>query len=359
MNFLNNSNIIGLSPMDGITDEAFRLVQTKISKPDLIFTEFVSAEGISRGGVKLYDTLLYSPEERPIIGQLFGKDPDSFYKSAIILCELGFDGVDINMGCPAKTVTQHGSGASLIAKPDLAIDIIQSVKKGINDWYSGKIKITDLCLNKKTLEVITRNRKYSKITSNNDVSLSSKRDVDLSTEGFRPTISVKTRLGITESIVDTWIPKLLAQDLDFLTIHGRTLKQAYAGVANWEEIQKVVNLAKNTKTKIFGNGDIQNRKQGLKYCKKYGVDGVLIGRASSGNPWCFNDYIASPKEKFSAMLLHSQLFETTFPHRQFDSLRKHFLLYTKNLSNAKSLRMKLIRLNSVKELLSLEDEFNS
>ena len=337
--------------MDGITDEAFRLVQTKIAKPDLMFTEFVSAEGISRGGIKLYDILLYSSEERPIIGQLFGKDPESFYKSAIILCELGFDGVDINMGCPAKTVTQHGSGASLIAKPDLAINIIQSVKKGINDWYSGKTKITDLSLNKKTLDVITRNKKYSGINVETFC--------ETSLPKTKPTLSVKTRLGITESTVDNWIPLLLAQDLDFLTIHGRTLKQAYAGVANWEEIKKVVNLAKNTKTKIFGNGDIQSRQQGIKYCQKYGVDGVLIGRSASGNPWCFNNHIPSPKEKFTAMLLHSQIFQEVFPHRQFDSLRKHFLLYTKNLSNAKSLRMKLIRLNSVKELLSLEDEFNS
>ena len=347
MNFTTDY-IIGLSPMDGITDEAFRLVQTKIAPADLMFTEFVSAEGISRGGVKLYDTLLFSRQERPIIGQLFGKDPNSFYKSAIILCELGFDGVDINMGCPAKTVTQHGSGAALIANPKLALQIIESTKKGIEDWYTGKTKISDLGLNKKTLDVIKRNQKYSQIIDNRR-----------STINNRPSISVKTRLGTTESIVDTWIPILLDQDLDFLTIHGRTLKQAYAGVANWEEIKKVVNMAKNTKTKIFGNGDIQNRQQGIEYCQKYGVNGVLIGRAASGNPWCFNNHTASPKERFSAMLLHSQLFETTFPSRQFDSLRKHFLLYTKNLSNAKSLRMKLIRLNSVKELLSLEDEFQS
>lgn len=348
MKFLNQLNIIGLSPMDGITDEAFRLVQTKICKPNLMFTEFVSAEGISKGGVKLYDTLLFSQEERPIIGQLFGKDPDSFYKSAIILCELGFDGVDINMGCPAKTVTQHGSGASLISKPELAVEIIQSVKKGIDDWFLGKTKITDLGLNKKTLEVISRNKKYSNLQSST-----------YNIPSNKPTISVKTRLGTTESIVATWIPILLEQDLDFLTIHGRTLKQAYAGIANWDEIQKVVKLAKNTKTKIFGNGDIQNHQQGVEYCQKYGVDGVLIGRAASGNPWCFNNQLASPKEKFSAMLLHSQLFKTIFPHRQFDSLRKHFLLYTKNLSNAKSLRMKLIRLKSVKELLLLEEEFSS
>ncbi len=341
-NFLSKSNIVALSPMDGITDEAFRLVQCQIAKPDLLFTEFVSAEGISRGGIKLYDTLLFSSQERPIIGQLFGKDPDSFYKSAIILCELGFDGIDINMGCPAKTVTQHGSGAALIGKPDLAVEIIQKTKQGIDDWFSGKVKISEIGLNQKTLDVINKNLKYSQLKNKSK---------------NKPTISVKTRLGITHSIIEEWAPILLKQGLDFLTIHGRTLKQAYAGTADWSEIQKVVDLAKMTKTKIFGNGDIQNRQQGIKYCQKYGVNGILIGRAAGGNPWCFSNHIATTKEKFSAMLLHAQIFNQVFPHRAFDSLRKHFLLYTTDFPNAKSLRMKLVRLNSVKELLSLEDEF--
>lgn len=334
--------------MDGITDEAYRLLQTEIAKPDLIFTEFVSAEGISHGGVKLYDTLLFSAKERPIIGQLFGKNPESFYKSAIILSELGFDGIDINMGCPAKTVTQNGSGAALIGKPDLAIEIIQATKKGIDDWFSGKIKVTDLGLNQKSLAVIERNKKYSGINHRTSM-----------IKHLRPTISVKTRLGISESIIETWASILLAQDLDFLTIHGRTLKQGYAGSADWSEIQKVVKLAKNTKTKIFGNGDIQSKSQGIEFCQKYGVNGVLIGRAACGNPWCFNDYTATPKERFSAMLLHAQFFTEIFPHRRFDSLRKNFLFYASGLSNAKQLRSKLVRLNSINDLLQLEADFQS
>ena len=341
-NFLSKKKIVGLSPMDGVTDEAFRLVQTRIAKPDLMFTEFVSAEGISRGGIKLYQTLLYSPQERPLIGQLFGKDPESFYKSAVILCELGFDGIDINMGCPAKTVTHHGSGAALIEKPDLAVEIIQSVRRGIGDYCSKKVKITDIDLNQKTLNIIKQNQKYSKITKKNKV---------------KPTLSVKTRLGIDSSIVEKWIPVLLKQPIDFLTIHGRTLRQAYAGQADWNEIQKIVKMAKGTGIKIFGNGDIRNKKQGIEYCKKYGVDGILIGRSAGGNPWVFNNHIATPSEKFSAMLLHAQIFGQVFPHRCFDSLRKHFLLYTSDFPHAKSLRMKLVRLNSVKELLSIEDEF--
>jgi len=331
--------------MDGVTDEAFRLLQTEIAKPDLMFTEFVSAEGISHGGVKLYDTLLFSSEERPLIGQLFGKDPESFYKSAVILSELGFDGIDINMGCPAKTVTQNGSGAALIGKPELAVEIITKTKQGIEDWFSGKTKITDLGLNQKTLDIIARNKKYSQIKE----------------EKNRPTISVKTRLGITESIIESWAPILLAQNLDFITIHGRTLKQGYSGQANWSEIQKVVELAKNTKTKIFGNGDVENKIQALEFCQQYGVDGILIGRAACGNPWCFSkdNHLATPKERFSAMLLHAQLFTTVFPHRRFDPLRKNFLFYASGLNNAKQLRNKLVRLNSVSELLQLEGDFLS
>ena len=346
MSFLTNTPIIALSPMDGVTDEPFRLIQNQIAKPDLIFTEFVSAEGISHGGVKLYDTLLFSLEERPIIGQLFGKDPESFYKSAVILSELGFDGIDINMGCPAKTVTQNGSGAALIGKPDLAIEIIKKTKQGIEDWFLGKTKITDLELNQKTLDIIARNKKYSQIKSSPD---------------FKPTISVKTRLGIDKSIIEFWAPVLLSQNLDFLTIHGRTLKQGYSGRADWSEIQKVVELAKNTKTKIFGNGDIENKIQALEFCQKYGVNGVLIGRSACGNPWCFSsdNHFATPKERFSVMLLHAQLFTTIFPHRRFDSLRKNFLFYASGLTNAKQLRNKLVRLNSVSELLQLEGDFLS
>ena len=343
-NFLNNSQIIALSPMDGITDEAFRLLQTEIAKPDLIFTEFVSAEGISHGGLKLFDNLLFSQEERPIIGQLFGKDPESFYKASIILCELGFDGIDINMGCPAKTVTQHGSGAALIKKPKLAVEIIKAVQSGIDDWSKNKIKLSDLKLNQKTLKIIERNKKYSQTST---------------IKHLRPTISIKTRLGIDKSIIESWIPILLAQNLDFLIIHGRTLKQGYSGQADWNKIQKVVTLAKNSKTKIFGNGDIESKSQALEFIKKYGVDGVLIGRAACGNPWCFKDYPASPKEKFSAMLLHAQIFKSVFPNRRFDSLRKHFLFYSKSLPHAKNLRQRIVRLNSINDLLLLEDEFVS
>lgn len=338
--FIHSQNIIGLSPMDGYTDEPFRLVVTKISKPDVIFTEFVSAEGLSRGGVKLYDTLLYSPTEHPIVGQLFGKDPESFYKSAVVLCHLGFDGIDINMGCPAKTVTQHGSGAALIGKPELASEIIKSVQSGVDDWFNKKVSINDLNLNKKTIEVIKRNLKYSGKTII-----------------CHPTISIKTRIGVEKPVTPGWISHLLKHNLDFITLHGRTLKQGYSGVADWEEIKKAVDIAKGSNTLIWGNGDIQSRQQGIEYCQKYGVTGVLIGREALGNPWAFCDKVPDIREKFQTMVLHANLFQQIFPHRLFDGLRKNFLLYTSGHPHAKHLRAKLVRLNSLPELYALEDEF--
>jgi len=347
--------VIGLSPMDGITDEPFRLLQTRISKPDLIFTEFVSAEGLSRGGIKLYDVLLYSPEERPIVGQLFGKDPESFYKSAIVLAHLGFDGVDINMGCPAKTVIQHGSGGALIENPKLASEIIKSVKKGISDWSLGKVTIDNLDLNQKTHEVIKRNLKYSGI--NNLPCQREKPPATARGEGLKPSVSIKTRLGVVDPVYKTWVPFLLEHKLDFLTIHGRTLKQGYSGTADWSAISECAEMAKQTNTPILGNGDIQSRQQGLEYCQKYGLSGVLIGRASMGNPWIFENREASVKEKFSTILLHTQLFESIFPLRRLDSLRKHFLLYSSGHPHAKKLRAQLVKVNSLADLLSLEEEF--
>lgn len=347
--FFHSQKIIGLSPMDGITDEAFRHTQCQIVKPDLIFTEFVSAEGLAHSAVKLFDTLLFSSQERPIIGQLFGKDPDSFYIAAVILCHLGFDGIDINLGCPAKTVTQHGSGAALIDKPKLASQIIKSVQKAISDFAGSKVTIKDLKLKQKVLKVIDRNIKYS--------------GSPLVKEGLGeivlPTLSVKTRLGTTTDTSDTWITFLLLHHLDFLTLHGRTLKQGYSGVANWDSIARAAKLAKKANTPIFGNGDVQSRAQAIEYCQKYGIDGVLIGRAAMGNPWAFNDEKPDFKEKFSAMLLHAKNFTDIFPSRRFDPLRRHFLLYVSGHPSAKQLRGEIVKLTSTDQLYALEERITN
>jgi len=340
--------IVALSPMDGITDESFRLTQSQIAKPDLIFTEFVSAEGLAHNAVKLFDTLLYSPGERPIIGQLFGKDPDSYYIAAVILCFLGFDGIDINFGCPAKTVTQHGSGAALIDKPELASQIIKSVQRAISDFAENKVSIKDLKLKEKVLKVIERNKKYSS---------------PLVKEGLGeivvPTLSVKTRLGISADVSDTWIPFLLSHHLDFLTLHGRTLKQGYGGQADWDSITRSAELAHQSNTIFFGNGDIQSKKQAFDYCQKYGVNGVLIGRAAMGNPWAFSDTIPDFKEKYQAMLLHAKNFKNVFPARRFDPLRRHFLLYVSGHPHAKELRLEIVKLTGIDQLCALEDRITN
>lgn len=328
--------------MDGLTDEPFRLIQAKIAKPDLIFTEFVSAEGLAHNAVKLYDHLLYSDIERPIIGQLFGKDPDSFYTAALILCHLGFDGIDINMGCPANTVTQHGSGAALIDKPDIASAIITAVQSAITDYSSHSRTLSDLNLKEKTLEVINKNNNYSH-NSNKE----------------KPTLSIKTRLGTNSSVVERWIPFLLNHKPDFITLHGRTLKQAYSGLADWSEIQKSALLARQVNTPLFGNGDIQSREQGILNCQKYGTSGVLIGRACLGNPWIFKlePYLANVKEKFDTMLLHAQIARKLFPSRKFDYLRGQFLFYASSHPQAKHLRSKIIRISTLDQLCALEDDF--
>jgi len=349
---LKHGNIIGLSPMDGITDVVFRELLCQISKPDILFTEFVSAEGISRGGIKLFDHLLFTPNQRPIIGQLFGKDPDSFYLAALILCFLGFDGIDINLGCPAKTVVHHGGGAALIGNLELTSRIIQSVQSAVTDFSSGKIKLNQLQLNQKTFEVIDHNLKISGLPFSRGDG-----PIYIGPEGFRPSISVKTRLGLSESVVSTWIPHLLQHNLDFITLHGRTLKQGYSGLADWEQIASAVNLAATTSTKIIGNGDIQSRQQGIDYCQKYHVSGVLIGRASLGNPWVFSDHLPTPSEKYSCALNHFRLFQQFFPARTTDSLRRHFLAYASGLPNAKQLRAKLVRVSTLNDLLSLEKDF--
>jgi tRNA-dihydrouridine synthase len=335
--------VIGLSPMDGITDEAFRLTQSEIAKPDLVFTEFVSAEGLAHNAVKLFDHLLFLPKERPIIAQLFGKDPTSFYFAALVLCHLGFDGIDINLGCPAKTVTQHGGGAALIDNPKLAKEIILSVKKAISDFQANPKILINQKLKKKFLEVIDRNLKYS---------------------GFSPksqniTLSLKTRLGIDHSVINAWIPHLCSLGPDFITLHGRTLKQGYGGVADWDQISIAANLCHDQGIKIFGNGDLFSHQMALDYCQKYHTDGALIGRAALGNPWLFADKKVEFREKFKAMQIHARHFQEIFPGRRFDSLRRIFLLYISGHPHASALRQKIITFTGFDQLCSLEAEMTN
>ncbi|HOZ81002.1 MAG TPA: tRNA-dihydrouridine synthase [Candidatus Woesebacteria bacterium] len=336
MNWLDQKKtFIGLSPMDGITDEAFRLTQIQVARPDVIFTEFVSAEGLAHHAVKLYSHFWFEDQERPIIAQLFGKDPESFYIASQIVLHLGFDGVDINMGCPAKTVTQHGSGASLIDKPDLAKEIILAVKRGVADYSSAK-NLNHLHLPPKVTTALLPLAK--KAVSH-------------------PTISLKTRLGVLSPKLD-WISFLSQFNLDLITLHGRTLKQGYSGQADWQLINQAKEIIKNNcASKFFGNGDLNSLKQAQEYLDQYGLDGVLIGRAAMGNPWVFSDHQPTWLEKFNALIYHTEQFQRLYPNSRLDPLRRHYLLYTHSHPKAKELRQKLVTLTTIDQLLALEPEF--
>lgn len=350
MNFLKYiqvNKIVGLAPMDGYTDEPARLVQTKIAKADVMFSEFVSAEGLSRGSVKLFDPLLYQKEEKPIIAQLFGKDPESFYKATIICLELGFDGVDINMGCPSKKVANHGGGAALIAKPILAEILIDQVLKARDDWGSNNVSIDKLYLDKKSMTAFLKCKKYS--------------GIDKINKKIKPTVSVKTRLGIESDKSIEWIARLAKKPIDLITLHGRTLKQGYAGKADWGAIEKACKIAKeiNPKLIFWGNGDVKTRTEANKYIEKYKVDGVLIARSSVGNPWVFEEIERNIdiSEKYKAMLIHAQIFTDVFPKRSLEHIRAKLLAYTKNFRKAKILRKKLIRVANIADLVKLEEDF--
>ncbi len=335
---------VGLAPMDGVTNEPFRLTQVQLSRPDVVFTEFVSAEGITRGGIKLFDELLYSSIERPIVGQIFGKDPDAFYKAAIILSHLGFDRIDINMGCPAKTVTEHGSGAALIANPALASELIKATQQGISDYIKGTNDAIKVAFNQKTAEAINRNIHYSQFDPKNDHRK----------EGIP--LSVKTRVGITDPSLEIWVEHLLSHNLDYLTVHGRTLKQMYSGLADWDLIALAAKLSSSTKTKVWGSGDIKTRMQAEEYGQKYHVDGVLIGRAAMDNPWCFENKTGTLNQRIDAMIFHTKSFLQLFPDRRIDHLRKIYLSYSSGLPNAKELRLKLVAVKSLADLEALKLE---
>ncbi len=331
--------IIGLSPMDGVTNVAFRYTQAKISKPDLIFTEFVHTDGLFFNPARVLRPFAYTPIEHPIVAQLYGKNPDHFYIAAHIVSFLGFDGLDLNMGCPAKTVVNSGGGAALIDNPSLASEIIKATQKGLADFAKTK-KIDHLGFKKKNLEAIYAfKERYS-----------------LKTSKVLPLpLSVKTRIGTQKPNIKKWISFLLGYDLAAITIHGRLLKDGHGGDVAWDQIELASKLRTKTKpnTLILGNGGVANRKQAQDLCEKHSLDGILIGQASFGNPWVFSNHSPDRGERIGAMKTHAKAFDQFSPESHFESLRKHFIWYTKGLKDARSLRQKIITFTSQKDLKDL------
>ncbi len=336
--------ILGLSPMDGVTDVAFRYMMAKTHKPDVIYTEFVNVEGLTRGAVSMLHHLVYNKIERPIVAQIYGIETDSFYKVALMCCFLGFDGIDINMGCPANKVARRNSGAGLIRVPDQAKKIIRTCKQAAKDWSEG-ITLKEAGLRPK---LITALQQMSPSTVNRDTH----------PHKLIP-ISVKTRTGINQIIAEEWAKILLEEEPAVLAMHGRTLKQMYTGEANWEVLGKVAKIAKQTDTIFLGNGDIQSLKDAHEKIKKYGTDGALIGRATCGNPWFFSGIEPTIKERFKAAIDHARCFEEMSMKNAFFAMRKHLAWYCRGFDGARELRKELMQTNSSTEVEEILSNFQS
>ncbi|MCX6724102.1 MAG: tRNA-dihydrouridine synthase [Candidatus Staskawiczbacteria bacterium] len=321
--------IMALAPMSGVTDEAFRLMLLKYGRPDVFWTEFVSAEGLfSKGRDHCLKLLNFNKKERPIVAQLFGAKPSDFEKAARLVAELGFDGVDINMGCPDRNIEKKGGGAALIKDSHLAKEIIKATLRGAR---GGQKKIP---------------------------------------------VSVKTRVGYKKNQIDKWIPALLEEDIAVLTVHFRTRNETYASSARWELAKEVVSLRNKyaPKTLILGNGDVKSLADARELVKKSGVDGVMVGRAVLQNPWFFAPRSLSEvgftklptiQERLKAIIKHAEIFDKIHKdsqrkngsYKQFDAMKKYFHSYAKGFTGAKELREKLMKVKNTEETKMVVKDF--
>ena len=350
--------VIGLSPMDGVTDAPFRRIVVRYGAPDVTLTEFTNVGDMCHGRHAL-SSLLYSNEERPVVAQLYGKDPALFYEAAHVVCELGFDGLDINMGCPSKNVAASGSGAGLIRTPDLAGEIIRAARQGVLDWANGQT-LRGAGLKAARVELVaSMNAAWSRLPARRRVI----------------PVSVKTRLGYDSVIVERWISQLLHERPVVISLHGRTLEQMYRGSADWTAIAQAVRLARGTGTLVFGNGDVQTMQDVVTRVRDTGVHGVLIGRGTLGTPWFFRtkeparaqaalgrrddapegleavlDVEVPLEERFRIMIEHAREFETIFGGEWFPRMRKHLAWYCKGFPHAAALRASMVRASSSRDV---------
>lgn len=329
--------IIGLSPMDKITDPAFRYMIAKYGKPDVIYTEFVNVEGLARGAVSMLKKFIYRKNERPIVAQIYDVEPESFYKVALMVCYLGFDGIDINMGCPATKVARRDAGAGLIRQPNQAKKIIRAVKQATEDWKNG-ITLKEAKIRPKIINALKKMKPRAATRK-------------------RIPVSVKTRTGIDKVVAEEWVKHLLEEKPTVIAMHGRTLKQMYAGEANWETLGKVAKIVKKTDTLFLGNGDVQSIDDAKEKIKTYDVDGVLVGRATLGNPWFFSGHKPTIKDRFKAALDHTRYFEKVRMRNVFFPMRKHLAWYCKGFDGARELRKELMQTNSSEDVKGILNRF--
>jgi tRNA-dihydrouridine synthase len=299
--------ILVQAPMEDVTDTVFRQIIAKCGKPDVFFTEFTNVEGLcSRGRDKVGKRLIFAPSEKPIVAQVWGKTPEKFLEATKMIKLRGFDGIDINMGCPQKNVTKKGACGALIDNPILAKEIFIAVRGG-----AGSLPI-----------------------------------------------SIKTRIGVKNIQTEKWTSFLLGLNPDTLIVHGRTVAEMSNVPCHWDEIGKVVKLRNSLKSKtlIIGNGDIKTRKDALEKIKKYDLDGVMIGRGIFDNLWIFNKNInlikISYQEKIKLLIKHVTLFDKTWgKEKNFSMMKKFYKIYISDSPDAKNVRMELMKLKTAAETL--------
>lgn len=309
--------------MADVTDASFRRIIAKYSRPAgpaVFWTEFVSADGLvlapEEGRKKLLADLMYSEAERPIVAQFFSGNPDMMRKAARLAKELGFDGVDINMGCPDRSIEKQGAGAAHIKDPKQAKEVIAAAKEGAEDLP----------------------------------------------------VSVKTRIGYNKNEIETWIPELLSTGLAAITIHARTRKEMSAVPAQWEKVRRAVELrdAVGSETLIIGNGDVADVNDARSRVVETGADGAMLGRAIFGNPWLFqcsaelqykNPHVPSTEEKLHVMVEHTKLFEELLPHKSFALMKKHYKAYVTGFDGAAELRAKLMEAANASEVAKTVTEY--
>ena len=307
-----------LAPMEDVSDPPFRFV-CKQYGADLMYTEFISSEGLIRDAIKSRKKLDIFEYEKPIGIQIFGGDEEAMALSAKIVDATNPDLVDINFGCPVKKVVCKGAGAGVLKDVDLMVRLTKAV-----------IKSTNL------------------------------------------PVTVKTRLGWDESMINIMEVAERLQDIGVqaLTIHGRTRAQMYKGEANWSYIAEVKNNPR-IKIPIFGNGDIDSPEKALEYKQKYGVDGIMIGRAAIGYPWIFNEikhffktgtHLPKPALHNRVDVCRTHLLKSVEWKGEklgLLEMRNHYANYFRGIPNFKETRTKLVTFNQLADLLEVLDQVAS
>ncbi len=297
-----------LAPMEGVTDTVFRDIIVSAGKPDVMFTEFVPVDGLLSDQAKnrLLRDFWFTENQKPIVAQIWGSDPDKFFQVAQVVAKLGFDGIDINMGCPDKNTVKKGACSALIKNPQLAQEIILATIKGA--------------------------------------------------QGLP--VSVKTRIGFGEIQTEEWVGTLLKTPIAALTLHLRTVREMSKVDAHWEESTKAVAIRNSlgSKALIIGNGDVKTLDEAHEKVAMYGVDGVMIGRGIFGNPYLFNRNTTSEsittQAKVKLLIKHLLLFKQTWNEtKNYEIMKKFVKCYINNFEGSAQIREQLMTSRSLDELI--------